>query len=380
MPLIVAGKSVQQGQMAGTARDCDVAATAVKHVLGAGGVPSNYDGQARGDSVQPQAASMAEALVTCLRFEGNYNDVSAHDNHASVGPNSDYSPTLHAGGGKFGGYVEIKDFGGGAGASSYLTLGKPADLDFGTSTSFTITLWCRAQANQTGDPVIIGNKNWASGMNAGTLLLGNRGDGNDFGLNVADGSKRRDISPIDYTANDWWFVAGTFDRTGSVTLYAGSPDGTMWILSDFLSDITNINSLLPWNIGQDGTGNYPHNLDAGLDELAIWRRVLSLEELQQLYNNGAGRSLAEILTAPLLQGDANRDDIVDGQDFTILKAYYGQAGYWDKGDFNMDGAVDGQDFTILKAYFGTGGGTVPEPTVIGLLALGACLPLLRRRR
>ncbi|MHC4982495.1 MAG: alkaline phosphatase family protein [Planctomycetota bacterium] len=306
IPIVVASKSVQQGQLSGTPSDYDTAATAVTHMLGAGGVPSNYDGQARGSSVQPTASSLTEGLVVHLALEGDYSDTSGRGNNASVGPNSDYNPTLHATGGKFGGYVEINDHGGGASASSYLTLGKPSDLDFGTATSSTITMWYRVQGNQTGDPVIIGNKNWASGYNTGTLLLANESDGDDFGLNVADssGSKRRDVEPIDYTLNEWWFLAGTFDRTGSVTLYAGSPDGTLWVLSDFLSDLGSIDSVLPWSIGQDGTGAYPHNLDADIDDLAIWQRTLSLNELKYLYNSGGGNPVPEPATTILLIGGA----------------------------------------------------------------------------
>ena len=54
------------------------------------------------------------------------------------------------------------------------------------------------------------------------------------------------------------------------------------------------------------------------------------------------------------------------------------------GDANLDGLVDGQDFTILKAYFGKSeaagaGATVPEPGTVGLLVLGALGVLIRRR-
>ena len=104
--------------------------------------------------------------------------------------------------------------------------------------------------------------------------------------------------------------------------------------------------------------------------------------------SGAAPGAAEIYGLswhmdPAIQGDANVDGVVDGQDFTILKSTFGDAGAWGGGDFNGDGLVDGQDFTILKAHFGegtpSGGATVPEPAALTLLGLGACLPLLRRR-
>ena len=81
--------------------------------------------------------------------------------------------------------------------------------------------------------------------------------------------------------------------------------------------------------------------------------------------------------------------MVDGQDFTILKYYFGGPGGWDQGDFTGDGLIDGQDFTVLKAYFGdhpvplaaaASMVMVPEPATMVLLGIGAASLLARRRR
>ncbi|MCG8511571.1 MAG: dockerin type I domain-containing protein, partial [Rhodospirillales bacterium] len=102
--------------------------------------------------------------------------------------------------------------------------------------------------------------------------------------------------------------------------------------------------------------------------------------------------LSDFLAA-LLAGDFNGDGNVDGQDFSLLKANFGQIGgaTLADGDANGDGNVDGQDFSILKANFGAssqaeaaelqafGNAIVPEPTTLALLGLGGAM-LLRRRR
>jgi fibronectin-binding autotransporter adhesin len=107
-----------------------------------------------------------------------------------------------------------------------------------------------------------------------------------------------------------------------------------------------------------------------------------------------------------LYGDANLDGVVNGTDFGILAAHFGdQVTAWDEGDFNYDGVVNGSDFGALAANFGQqANGTavdlpasdyaaldafaaanglmadVPEPATAGLLAIGALGILGRRRR
>jgi len=58
---------------------------------------------------------------------------------------------------------------------------------------------------------------------------------------------------------------------------------------------------------------------------------------------------------PPLPGDANLDDVVNINDFIILKQNYGLAtgATWGQGDFNADGAVNINDFIILKQNYGT---------------------------
>ena len=77
-----------------------------------------------------------------------------------------------------------------------------------------------------------------------------------------------------------------------------------------------------------------------------------------------------------LLGDANLDNIVDLQDFSILKANFGQPGGWAEGNFNGDNLIDLQDFSILKANFGE---HLPEPATLGLLLIGGVILSGRRK-
>ncbi len=85
-------------------------------------------------------------------------------------------------------------------------------------------------------------------------------------------------------------------------------------------------------------------------------------------------------------GDANRDGVVDGADYTLWADHYGGNGMtWEQGDFTADGLTDGADFTLWADNYspGSGGGAsaamVPAPTALFALTLGGVL-LLRRRR
>jgi hypothetical protein len=54
-----------------------------------------------------------------------------------------------------------------------------------------------------------------------------------------------------------------------------------------------------------------------------------------------------------LPGDANRDGVVNSDDFQIVRANFGKNQMtWDTGDFNADGVVSFPDFQILEANFG----------------------------
>ena len=89
----------------------------------------------------------------------------------------------------------------------------------------------------------------------------------------------------------------------------------------------------------------------------------------------------------VIPGDANLDGEVDDLDASVLASnWLNRSGTatWRMGDFNGDGNVSDIDASILAANWGyvdPGEGSVPEPSVLGLLGTAVLSgALLRRRR
>jgi hypothetical protein len=117
-------------------------------------------------------------------------------------------------------------------------------------------------------------------------------------------------------------------------------------------------------------------------------------------------SSSQIEVKYTLLGDANLDGVVNGADFSILAANFGQGvTNWDQGNFLFTPAVNGSDFSALAANFGQGDyvptvtvspgdiaaldafaaangllADVPEPSAACLASLFLAGALIRRRR
>ncbi len=88
----------------------------------------------------------------------------------------------------------------------------------------------------------------------------------------------------------------------------------------------------------------------------------------------------------IIDGDVNKDDIVNAPDLTALLAGYGtQNAVRTDGDLNLDGVVNAPDLTNLLANYGNTPAeaapvATPEPGTLALLSVLGVIGGLRRRR
>lgn len=233
------------------------------------------------------AGPITENLVVHLKLDGNLNDSSGRGNAASeVGAATFVT-------GKVGPQAAqlLSEF-------DYLTLGSPADLNFGTTTDFSIAFWAKVGA-WSSDPSFIGNKDWNSGGNQG-YVIATDGDGRlQWNLAGPPGSRKDYDGPANTFADQAWrHVVVTFQRNGVASTYV---DGTLRDARPLTADQNNVDTPATFatNIGQDGTGNYgPRFSDVTFDDIGIWRRVITPQEVAGIFEAGqAGQDLSTVVVA-----------------------------------------------------------------------------------
>jgi hypothetical protein len=330
---IVSSQSVGTGYLPGTPAIVDVSATVLDH-LGLA-VPSNQEGTPRGAVVINP--NFADGLVVHLPFDGTLADASGHGHDATIGGGAPtYAAGLH-------GSALVLD-----GQDDWITLGLPPDLSFGADTDFTVSLWISAPGLQPddGDPAVISNKDWTNGLHDGWgLFMG--GNGDDWKVNqaAAGSGGRVDTAWIDVHhtsgAPRFGHIAATFDRDGDLRAYR---DGALMDTAPMEPGDVDAFAL---NIGQDGTGSYPHVFEGAIDDLAIWRRSLSADEIAIL---AMGRSFGALIVECTADVDGSGD--VGFGDILRIIAAWGPCGAPCPEDLSANGVVDFADVLAVIAAWG----------------------------
>jgi hypothetical protein len=166
--------------------------------------------------------------------------------------------------------------------------------DIAQSPQFTIGFWFRTdctQGNSIGEP-ILSNKNYTSGSNAG-IALGLFGSC-EVRFNIGSGGKRDDINGMKLSANQWAYLALSIDTVAKkFSAYIIDPVlGLQKVENKAIAqtDVTKLNGLgtKVWGLNDDATHSYVANNAGALkgvmayNDLAMWTRVLTLDELKSI--------------------------------------------------------------------------------------------------
>lgn len=285
IPLLVCGRDVASGRIAGTPRNHCVAATALRH-FGVDTSGMGLDGEPVGTAVPAEnpVRGLDDALAAYLPFEGKaITNLAA----GAVSPVASGSAAVAEKGGFVGGALRVAP---GTNGVSSVRLDGSEHLEFENGGDFAIAAWVRLEGPQKGDPVIVANKDWKSGCNPGVLVTaakaieGAGSPGVCFNAGLKGGG-RLDLGPFDVERGKWTFYAVTRDRFGSVRFYQGGQDGWLYWLSENAWKIDAATGS-PFYIGQDSTGAYPCGFDGFVDDFALWTRTLSHEDVRRIYEAG----------------------------------------------------------------------------------------------
>ena len=250
-------------------------------VTNPGGTANSQDAVLTVVQAPQDVESLKNGLGAYLAFENDYSDASGNNrNGTPVG-----NPTFAAGQVGSGAVrcINVRS----SSSYNYVTLGDSSSLPFGQTTDFTVAFWMKTE-RVSGDPAVVGNKDWGSGGNTG-WLVGTQTDGRIEWNYKRSTENRKDL---DYTAQGpilnsgrWAHVAVVWNINGDALTYYDGFLVDQRSISPGNGDISAAGTKL--NLGQDGTGAYGDGeWDGLLDDVAFWNRALTADEVLALYGTG----------------------------------------------------------------------------------------------
>jgi hypothetical protein len=324
-------------------------------------------------------AAIEDGLVSYWPFDGNLQDLLDVNDGTLVGTNTtpSYIPS------KFGQGIDLD------GVDQHVNAGNGPSLDMdvngvGEQTGHvSISAWFRVDGFGKDWQALVAKGEGSAfriarrGAEQGIAYAGGNPEGAGLSPDVSDGAFHHVVAITEHEVSTRMWV-----------------DGVLVSTSDAMPPVivNNGNGAQPFPdnppllIGENPqTGNRTWN--GPIDDVAIWNRPLTEEEVASLWNNGTGVSLGSLLdpnTAPVA-GDVNGDRVVNNADFEIIRGnFLLSATTREEGDLNRDGLVEFADFRIWKDNVPAGVGSaasIPEPGTLILVecAFLVCLCRLSRR-
>lgn len=306
VPVLVAGRNVSHGRIAGCPRTYDLPVTLLAH-FGVKTEDSGMDGRRIGfePPVQDVATPPDSSGLRHFSFDGplpHAMEAAFSGAEASlwgyadrlftglVAPSSAGDRPVSAGYGR----VMGRD----APAAFMLNLGLPMD-----KSSFSLSFWMLDEGGAyDDDPIVLGNKDFFCQQNAGytdktkfpgfAIFLRTKSDDGTRGVTLhytcSDGVSVQTLGAFTPERGRWNFYALSVEPQGRVVFCHGRSDGRFnWIAADSSGALWDGGG--PIMVGQDKTGLYCCGADLCFDELCAWPRPLSTRELKAVFDRDRRR-------------------------------------------------------------------------------------------
>jgi hypothetical protein len=266
------------------------------------------------------SAQITDGVAAYLNFDNNLlAQAGTTLNGTAIGadPNPKYTP------GTIGSAVTFNNDASASGIPSdwAVSLG---DLESIYSNNWAFSLWVNLTNNLDG--ALLGNKDWTAGGNVGWVFA----PYNSLELNYfAASGPRRDIGGVNVRNGQWHHVAGVFNRdANTVYVYV---DGTLATSSSL--SLTGWESLTPATFSPNDTlvgssGYGPYSGAGSIDDLGIWKRTLTVNEVLAIYAQGLdGKALTTAVAGsaikPSISGQPQSLTLFAGRRATLSVAAAG---------------------------------------------------------
>jgi len=248
-----------------------------------------------------------KGLVAHWAADGDARD-SAGAHHGKIGKGVSFAADRH---GKARGAFLFN------GRSGFITVPDQNSLD--TDDAFTLSAWIKPEAYQdeAGYYPMILNKWFSSGSQGhGDYILGLVKETGRACLAVASGKAVDSITGVSAAPKGaWTHVAATFDR-GRMSLYVNGRLEATKVSGNVKRTDPAEYALDDVKIG--GLHHDTYNFHGAIDDVAIWNRALSAEEIRGMFAGSAPAGLALPVRPPAIEREAAADRVVLG-DGQVLK-------------------------------------------------------------
>ncbi len=256
------------------------------------------------------SSNVTNGIAAYLNFDNNIDGQAGTPiNGTPIG----YDPTPKYTNGIVGAAAMFNNDGSGSGIPTdwAVSLG---DLESVYSNNWSFSTWVNLTNNLDG--ALLGNKDWNSGGNVGWVLSPYNTRVANF---YAEGGPRRDMGAVSVRDGNWHHIALQFNRDANLaSLYIdGNLSATAGISGSGWESLTPANVIPNATlVGGSGSGIYAGA--GGVDDLGIWGRVLTSDEILAIYAQGTdGKPLTQAVAGaavkPSISGQPQSVTVFEGR-------------------------------------------------------------------